>query len=542
MLDPDDTIQLGKYDADATLDGDATVDLMGMSSSPLKRAMAAGGVDDSLSFAFAGLGKQSTNGPGGDEDVEEEEEAYNGDETNQSTPRITRQVKEDERTPALPSEAPVSTSPLPEPEAKAPPQRAPPPVSPAEGKSYLASSASRLTSQIQTTLSPMKNSPDALQWVEEVRTGRATSATFSNLANMSRSYPVQTREDTVADEQLLQSGQGAYGSDEAAKRKMQEEEGAGDGDSLQQQQADAWRESKLFCKLWEALERSLLASFAAPASVGESVPPPPQAEDAPMAGLSLFYKLVENQYPLFLSYGLEVDLLSLIFKIRASIGSGSAGGSGSRRGATPPSKVISGCEALVDSWAARTLPALGLSSLLSSMGPAPSPIDPGTDGVTAPAGPAAGADSAASNSKILLLSLRALSRLLLRLPPEMVLEEVPRARFWILRALNDEHVTALRQAAVDVISCAQVRIEQGRGDEEEEGSGSASTSGAAGQENGGSANGSGRGGADGVEELFTAVGPLKQAQKDLLLYFIGQKRRLLAKEAASASARARIRR
>lgn len=533
MLDPDDTVQLGKYDADATLDGDATLDLMGMSSSPLKRAMAAGGVDDSLSFAFAGLGQQSKNGHGADEDEDEdedEEEAYNGDDTNQSTPRITRQAKEDERTPSPLSEAPTATSPTPEPDTKVPSQRAPVPVSPAEGKSYLASRASRLTSQTQDNFSPIKGTPDALQWVEELRTGSATSDTFSKLANMSRAFPVHAKDDNAAEAQLLQSGQGAHETDEAAKRRMQqEEEGEDEGDSLQQQQADAWRESNLFCSLWEALERSLLASFAAPASAGESVAPV-EAGDAPMAGLSLLYKLVENQYPLFLSYGLEVDLLSLIFKVRASIGSGTASSSASRRGATPPTKVISGCEALIDTWAARTLPALGLSSLLSSMGLAPSPAETGPTAGAEPLSPASAA--AASDSKVLLLSLRALSRLLLRLPPEMVLEEVPRARVWILRALNDEHVTALRQAAVDVVSCAQVRIEQGGAQEEEGNEG--------GGEGAGAGEGkSGNGGGGAVEELFEAVGPLKQAQKDLLIYFIGQKKRMLAREAASARARAR---
>ncbi|PWN20333.1 hypothetical protein BCV69DRAFT_312929 [Microstroma glucosiphilum] len=539
MLDPDDTIQLGRYDADATLDGDATVDLMGMSSSPLKRAMAAGGGDDSLSFAFAGLGQQTKDNRAAD-DEDDEDEQYNGDETNQSTPRIIRQAPADGQGGAQPqpqssssSDALAFTSPSSEAEVQAPPQRAPPPVSPAEGKSYLASRASRLTSEAQIALSPIKSTPDALQWVEEVRTGRANAVTFGNLSIMSRKFPVQAEEDSAANEQLLRSGRGAYEAEEAAKRRMQqEEEGDGDGESLEQQQADAWRELSLFCSLWEALERSLLALFAAPASAGENIPPA-DAGEIPMAALSLLFHLVERQYPLFLSYGLEVDLLSLIFKVRASVGSGSNGGnaSASRRGATPPTKVISGCESLIDSWAARTLPALGLSSLLSSMGPAPSLSAPDTD--------AEGAAAAASDSRILLLSLRALSRLLLRLPPEMVLEEIPRARSWILRALNDEKVTALRQAAVDVVSCAQVRIEQGRAGEGEDGEATGSASAAAGEKENGVTGNDASGATVSVEELFESVGPLKQAQKDLIIYFIGRKKKLLAQEAARARAGAR---
>lgn len=519
--DADDTLQLG---VDVEGDDDATMDLMGMTS-PLR---AAGGhnIDESLTIG----------GAGGDDTLNDDtinrslEESGDGDDTALATPRLASTQNfsaTSTASPATPSqhpdglppsssETPASmldhggTTPLTtalteasssvtnrQPDSSGAPESA----GHKEAAGWFLNRAQRLSNG---PMSPLKSKPDALGWVEDITEGRADASVFKKLARLSIQFRVSALPDNGALKQdagsELQRGPrpsaGAQGL--TGLRQMQDEDEGFDEDTLSRQ-TEAWRDGNLFITLWRAMENFISAPGPKGPTAGAAGR---SSQDLEMAALSLLYKLVDNQYPLFLSYSLESDLLDLILRIRHT--------------KTWPG-IGSACDSLVDVWAHRTVPALGLNSLLSTLQASLDTLTPGES-------------SAESRAKLQALGLLALSKLLSRLPPEVIEDELPKARDLVWNAFNDEEVVLLRQAAVEVMRCAYRRMLEGRG---------AAAGGAAGDREGGeaaaveggagasgdesSAAARGNGGAKSEEaRIFEICGPLRQAQKDLLMYYFAK--------------------
>lgn len=169
----------------------------------------------------------------------------------------------------------------------------------------------------------------------------------------------------------------------------------------------------------------------------------------------MLQRLVENQLPLIASTGKEAELLTLLFRLRRE----------------RERYTLNACDALIDAWTARTEPILGLGTLTASLSAALS------DAGTAQAG-----DSA--RVRVYTLGLRSLGQVLLRLPPELVEEELPRAKALVKDAYNDANVD-LRQAAVQVIIAAHQRLKD-------------------------------------TAVLFALLAPLEPSQLDLLSYYLAK--------------------
>lgn len=298
-------------------------------------------------------------------------------------------------------------------------------------------------------ISPFKSSPDALDWIREIRSGRAEVKVFRQVAKLCSQFKIVAGDLTASshtEAPRLEPGRpsadtlGLPGRHAGRHRMHMEDDGLeGIGDEQLSQQTEAWRDGQLFDQLWESLKIFLLKNNASPSN------------DQITAALILLHKLIEYQHPLFVSFGVEEDVLEVILRVRMD------------KAQLP--FVASSCEAIMDAWAGKTNPALGLDNLAST---------------TAQIANAKARDSGC-DVKVQALGLRGVSKILARLPAEVVEEELSKdgIKSWITGCFSDIKNAELRRAAAEVLVCANIQLQN-------------------------------------PEVVFELAGPLKQDQKDLL--------------------------
>ena len=184
----------------------------------------------------------------------------------------------------------------------------------------------------------------------------------------------------------------------------------------------------------------------------------------------MLQRLISHQHALLAATNREAALLALLLQLRRR----------RRERATQ-----SACEALVDAWTARTEPILGLGTLMAALDAALGKRRaPAAAAATNGNGSAPSAADEAARVRVYTLGLRSLGRLLLRLPPELVEEELPRAKLLIKAAFCAANVE-LRLAATQVIVAAHARMHD-------------------------------------EATLFRILAPLEESQRDLLTYYISK--------------------
>lgn len=336
--------------------------------------------------------------------------------------------------------------------------------------------------------SPVKSQPDSNEWIRQLATGEARLTTFKKLAALSKEFalPASGKEagETNGHGAVLQPGplggnngpsSSALGlsrmraeNDREPGLHGQGEDDEEDDDAMlgmdedREAAIDAWQESRLFERLFSALS-AFLETPTPPATSGGGR----SSRDVYTAGLVLLHRLVENQFPLFGATGAEADLVSLLFRLRRDTKRCPQGA----------------CEAILDSWADKTDAILGIGTLVACLRAALSAAARLPASSPEEAGRLMGPQE--SRVAIHTLGLRALSRVLLRLPTELIEEELPRARDLVKSGLNDAQVT-LRQEAVKVMVAANRKV----GD---------------------------------PALLFGILQPLERAQEDLLMYYMAKK-------------------
>lgn len=483
--DPDDTVQLGQGVGDDSL-GDATVDLMQGSGSPLKRSGYA--MDDTLT-----LGADQTQ----DEDetmlLRDDDSRTMEDESGASTPRVRpplrtassrssdatestafktggnaisalqamslRQSEQYPKTPSGNSSADSSASKY--------------------GSGWLLDRASRLEAE---NMSPLKSKPDALQWVEEIQKGTADVKVFKHLNRLSAAFRVEAPSSTTNGQRAtqLEAGRGSSSSSQAGRQKMLEEDEEGDVDLTSPklaQQTEAWREGRLFERLYQALSTFLLQE--APSSTTRST--------LEQAAITTLHSLLRNQYPLFLAHSLESNFLELILTLRR-IKEGKWNG------------IDRTCLELLSTWSTMTVPALGWRSLLRIM-------DTSHDDSTT--------TSTNLQARLEILTLSTLSLLLSRLPIQVLQEESEGLKSFpfIWKAFTNRGFPMMRQVGTNCLVGVYTRLRKDSTTEEE------------GVESCFEWIAKGIEGLKKTEEGESVVGPLDAKTKDLLLYFFAQAER-----------------
>ncbi|PWN49554.1 ARM repeat-containing protein [Violaceomyces palustris] len=333
-----------------------------------------------------------------------------------------------------------------------------PPIRP-DGNATAAKWFLGRASRLENQASPAKSKPESLEWVSALRSGQADLRVFRRLAKLSSEFKLPAHPMPTSSTELTPGALGlssVKGPRDGALglNKMGEGENGypllgsgdedGDGDREDFESAiEAWREKGLFDQLWMALTWHLEKG--------------PKNEDLRTAGLILLHRLVENQYPLLVSCSKESDLLQLLFRLRREKAKG----------------VASGCDAIMDSWTTNVDPVLGLGEIVNS-------LSSSSCGGNLTESEKKGAESIVT-AKVKVLGLRGLGRLLMRLPRELVEDELPKAKAIVRDCFNDENVE-LRQAAVGVMVAANNQLHD-------------------------------------PETLFAILAPLDKSQQDLLTYY-----------------------
>jgi hypothetical protein len=354
----------------------------------------------------------------------------------------------------------------------------------AGGASWFNKRAARLENggaEPSASSSPIKARPEAAEWVAALASGQADLRIFRRLAKLSADFPVPlASSSTEAAEELTPGLYTTRLEAREAKEALRAEEEAG-----KERAIGAWLEGGLFDQLWDALLRQLEAegrvsrdrsqvhacSRAADPHVLRLFAP--QSEELHAAALVVLQRLISHQHALLAATNREAALLALLLQLRRR----------RRERATQ-----SACEALVDAWTARTEPILGLGTLMAALdvalGKRRAPAAAAAAAATNGNGSAPSAAEEAARVRVYTLGLRSLGRLLLRLPPELVEEELPRAKLLITAAFGAPAVE-LRLAATQVIVAAHARMHD-------------------------------------TPTLFRILAPLEESQRDLLTYYISK--------------------
>lgn len=462
LSNPDDTVQL---DATGSSEADATLDLMGNTSA----LRAEYGGDDSVTF-LGPIRHGNNNAAGdhhhenGDDTTAADDDGDGDDDRSTSTPRQLLSNTILPKNSGISRDEPVEFS------APGLAFRTPQPAQPAAfrgGSGWFMDRAERLDNG---PISPLKSKPDAVEWVSEIRSGKADVKIFRMVAKLCTQFKItaspgslngdgSTTTDGDDDEPQLEAGKPTTDVFGSVGRKTLQAEASGldenengEDDASATKQMEAWRDGQLFDRLWDSLKYFLLQTTTKSTST-----------DRLTAALILLHKLIENQHPLFVSFGLEEDLLEVILKFRLQT--------------TDLPFATSSCEAIIDSWASKTNPALGLSNL-STISTQLLLLRSDPDTATHSS---SNQGEAQGQVKAQTLALRAVSKILSRLPPEVIEEELskPMLKEWITQAFTDTSNVKLRQAAVQVLICANIKLQN-------------------------------------PEAVFDLVGPLEQTQKDLL--------------------------
>ncbi|CAO1638601.1 unnamed protein product [Sympodiomycopsis kandeliae] len=438
---PDDTVQLDHSSSEA----DATMDLMGNTSA--LRAQYGG--DDSITFSAPPRVLNNHNHSVADDTLDAGDAT--ADETigaaqleTESTPRqdhIGDVVAVSSRDSNAERSAPATISRLPD-----LPLQTPQVARPARhaGTGWFQDRAERLDA---IPMSPFKSKPAAMEWVQEIRDGKADVKTFRQMAKLCGQFRVVAsgQNDSNHGESQLEPGAPQTNSlGLAGRMSMQEDDANVDGDDLIAQQTEAWQDNQLFEQLWNALKRFLTEHYSS------------ASNDEQMIALMLLQKLIEYQHPLFISFGLEPDLVGVIFQVQQRN--------------TSLALLGNSCEAILDSWTNKTVPALGLHTIVNKI----SEITSTTTAVDC-------------KTKIEQLGLRGISNIITRLPTEVIEEELsnPLIKNWIRDCYTDPDNVDLRQAAVGVLTSANNKVQN-------------------------------------PQVCFDLVGPLRQDQMDLLTYYFAR--------------------
>jgi CLIP-associating protein 1/2 len=476
--DADETTELP-----AALDDDVSLDLMAFSSSPI-----APGPRTGSTSAFARRQAVSA-------EQARRHAAAAADEARQMQHRLDEPASPIAAAAAVPSAStlpPLDTpaasgtgAPVPGSSAGAEPPGTPgaKPLAPggaAGGASWFNKRAARLENggaEPSASSSPIKARPEAAEWVAALASGQADLRIFRRLAKLSADFPVPlASSSTEAAEELTPGLYTTRLEAREAKEALRAEEEAG-----KERAIGAWLEGGLFDQLWDALLRQLEAegrvsrdrsqvhacSRAADPHVLRLFAP--QSEELHAAALVVLQRLISHQHALLAATNREAALLALLLQLRRR----------RRERATQ-----SACEALVDAWTARTEPILGLGTLMAALDAALGKRRAAAAAATNGNGSAPSAAEEAARVRVYTLGLRSLGRLLLRLPPELVEEELPRAKLLIKAAFGAPAVE-LRLAATQVIVAAHARMHD-------------------------------------TPTLFRILAPLEESQRDLLTYYISK--------------------
>ncbi|PVG01051.1 hypothetical protein CPB86DRAFT_700010 [Serendipita vermifera] len=181
------------------------------------------------------------------------------------------------------------------------------------------------------------------------------------------------------------------------------------GITVQSQEGDVWNNGLLFNNLCAALFRYLNCN---------------KSEEVLEYGLIVLWEMIENQQPYI--EGRESELLSLLFNLRYS----------------NQQTVAEACNTLRDALTTRMDPVYGLSTMHSSLKRFLSePVPPN--------------GTAEARSLSYAFGLLALGKFLLRLPSEILEEELPRLQLTLCQGLNDPQLL-VRESAAAAITAAQL--------------------------------------------------------------------------------------
>ncbi|KAK0557336.1 suppressor of tub2 mutation [Tilletia horrida] len=359
----------------------------------------------------------------------------------------------------IPSPPPGHTSPRPEFDAR--------PLNSAEGRPSAAVSTFLRRANRLEQGSPIRSKPEAAEWVAAIRDGSADLRTYKRLLKLTIEFRISGPGASHHGDQLLSPGRDASGvlrgpgNGALGLERMGEDEGSEEAAGMR-----AWEDGNLFDNLFVAICGSLQA--------------PPKNEDLRMACFALLHRLVENQFPMFTTTGRELDLLALLFQIKKD----------GRRG----KQVLDACEAILISWSGLTDPMLGLGAVMNNLKTTADTIGHGTGrSVVSPLpdtnGNANGNGTASASGSIedessvrtLVMGLKVLARVLVRLPGEVIEEELSRAKDVLRMTLTHTNVE-LRRTAIETLVAANRQIND-------------------------------------AASIFALVGPLPASQQDLLMYY-----------------------
>ncbi|KAE8269225.1 hypothetical protein A4X09_0g3129 [Tilletia walkeri] len=331
------------------------------------------------------------------------------------------------------------------------------------GQSAAVNSFLRRASRLEQG-SPIKSKPEAVEWVAAIRDGTADLRTYKRLLKLTIDFRIGVSSGGAVGGELVPGRDagtrgGGFGSGTLGLERM------GDAD-FEEEEAGlrAWEEGNLFDELFVAICGSLQA--------------PARIEELRTACFALLHRLVENEFPLFTSTGRELDLLALLFQLRKD----------GRKG----KQTLDACEAILISWSARTDPMLGLGAVINNLKMTADSVGlvdrlhsgsngaNGNGGVDGTQGPGiSGGDE--STLRTLVMGLKVLGRLLLRLPGEVIEEELSRATEVLRMTLTHVNVE-LRRTAIETLVAANKQINN-------------------------------------AATVFKLVGPLPTSQQDLLMYY-----------------------
>ncbi|KAK0540797.1 suppressor of tub2 mutation [Tilletia horrida] len=321
------------------------------------------------------------------------------------------------------------------------------------GQSAAVSSFLRRASRLEQG-SPIKSKPEAAEWVAAIRDGTADLRTYKRLLKLTIDFRINSAAGSGGELVPGRDGGSRFGSGSGAGALGLERMGDAEFDE-EEAGMRAWEEGNLF----EDLFIAICGSLQAPAKI----------EELRTACFALLHRLVENQFPLFTSTGRELDLLALLFQLRKD----------GRKG----KQTLDASEAILISWSSRTDPMLGLAAVVNNLKATADEIGAGGPNGN---GNGNGAEQPTptgdeSTLRTLVMGLRVLGRLLLRLPGEVIEEELSRATHVLRMTLTHSNVE-LRRTAIETLVAANRQINN-------------------------------------AETLFKLVGPLPTSQQDLLMYY-----------------------
>ncbi|KAN0062589.1 suppressor of tub2 mutation [Thecaphora frezii] len=294
-----------------------------------------------------------------------------------------------------------------------------------------------------TLCSPAKAKPESAEWVAELANGTADRRTFQRLLKLSSDFKVPRRAAAAEEEAEATLRPGRLASTTPVRNgahgltKMGEVEdgtppdgstvGAGVGLGDETDLAiELWQENDLFRRLFGAVLHYLLAGVTATGQGRYS-------RDLHLAALVLMHKLVDNQHPLLVACSLETEAVETWLTLRAAC--------------KVTDKAVQALEANVASWATRTDPVLGFTTVAKCL-----------DAKLASISISQGKKGEEEEVGLFTIAMLALEKLVERLPSEVVEDLLPVSAETLYRAVHHRD-PAVRQAGVRVLVAANRQME-----------------------------------------------------------------------------------